>query len=108
MMEENVGLKYRLSEVLLKQQFDKPMLMDVENYQTHFLQEDQLIHLLRNDIAVLNKQLHSTTGDDALLSLLGGKLNMLRKDISLAEMQFNQLKADFSNYLLRNNLLVRD
>ncbi len=107
MMEENVGLKYRLAEVL-KQQFDQLMLLDVENYQTHFLQEDQLIHLLRNDIAVLSKQLRSTTGDEVLLSLLGGQLNMLRRDISLAEMQFNQLKADFFNYLHSHNLFAQD
>lgn len=106
MRDENVGLKYRLSEVL-KHHFNQPMLLEVENFQSYFLQEDQLILLLRNDIAVLNRQLRLSL-DEAMIAFLHVKLAGLQKDIDLAEKQFDTLKADFASYLQRNNLAVKD
>ena len=44
-MEENIHLKNRLSEVL-KANFDKNLLNDVENFYSEFIRADELIGLL--------------------------------------------------------------
>ena len=54
MMDENIHLKNRLSEVL-KDQFDKNLLVEVEGFQNNFIKEDELIGLMRNDVAELDK-----------------------------------------------------
>ena len=54
--DENVHMKNRLSEVL-QDKFDKNLLKGIEFFQSTFLKEDELIGLLRNDFAELNKLL---------------------------------------------------
>lgn len=56
MIDENVHMKNRLSEVL-QDKFDKNLLKGIEFFQSTFLKEDELIGLLRNDFAELNKLL---------------------------------------------------
>ena len=56
MIVENVHMKNRLSEVL-QDKFDKNLLKGIEFFQSTFLKEDELIGLLRNDFAELNKLL---------------------------------------------------
>ena len=56
MIDENVHMKNRLSEVL-QDKFDKNLLKRIEFFQSTFLKEDELIGLLRNDFAELNKLL---------------------------------------------------
>lgn len=56
MIDENGHMKNRLSEVL-QDKFDKNLLKGIEFFQSTFLKEDELIGLLRNDFAELNKLL---------------------------------------------------
>lgn len=102
MMEENVSLKYKLSEVL-KEKFDKKMLMAVEEYQNYFVKEDELIVLLRNDIAVLDKLMKSL-GEGKEITVMDKKLEQLRNNILLVESQFYKLKSEFTDYLIKNKL----
>ena len=102
MMDENIQLKNRLSEVL-KDQFDKNLLDDVERFQSHFIKEDQLIGLMRNDIAELDALLIENLLDDEMsMQNVHLKLKRLRNNIKNAEMQFSNLKLDFYNYLSEN------
>ena len=102
MIDENIQLKNRLSEVL-KYQFDKNLLDDVERFQSHFLKEDQLIGLIRNDIAELDALLIENLLDDGIkMQNVDLKLKRLRNNIKNAEMQFSNLKLDFYNYLSEN------
>ena len=102
MMDENIQLKNRLSEVL-KDQFDKNLLDDVERFQSHFIKEDQLIGLMRNDIAELDALLIENLLDEEMsMQNVDLKLKRLRNNIKNAEMQFSNLKLDFYNYLSEN------
>ena len=55
-MDENIQLKNRLSEVL-RDRFDKNLLVEVEVFQNYFIKEDAPIAFLRNNVAELDKLL---------------------------------------------------
>ncbi len=103
MIDDNVSLKYRLSEVL-KEKFDKKMLNEVEEYQNYFVREDELIGLLRNDIATLDKLMSASQTGVVEMSPIDKKLKKLRSNILSVENQFGMLKAEFVSYLIRNKL----
>ena len=107
MIDENVSLKYRLSEVL-KAHFDKKMLLEVEGYQNYFVREDELIGLLRNDIAVLEKLMKVSLIEGNEISPIDRKLKQLRCNILSVERQFKTLKAEFVSYLVRNKLTWKE
>ena len=54
--DENVCLKNRLSDIL-KNGFNRKLLEEFENFQTKFIKQDEMIRLLRNDTAELDKLL---------------------------------------------------
>lgn len=103
MMDENIHLKNRLSEVL-KDKFNRNLLEGVEGFQNRFVKEDELIGLLRNDVAELDKLLlkESTFEDRNTLSNIDRKLNTLRNNILTAEKEFSNLKMEFNTYLSQN------
>ena len=102
MMDENIHLKNRLSEIL-KDQFDKNLLEEVERFQSSFIKEDQLISILRNDIAELDKLLILEIFEDEFLRRkVDFKLKNLRINIKNAESQFGNLKLVFNDYLSEN------
>jgi RecJ-like exonuclease len=99
MMEENVHLKNRLSEIL-KDKLDMNLLNAAEDFQSHFILEDELIGLLRQDIAELDKMLAgAVAGNKKILNRIDSRLTQLRKNIAVAETQFGKLKLDFNSYL---------
>jgi len=102
MMDENTHLKNRLSEVL-KAEFNKNLLDEVELFLSRFIKEDELIGLLRNDLAELDKLLvKSTIGNESIKKLIYKKMKNLENNILVAEQQFNKLKLEFNNYLSVN------
>lgn len=102
MMDENVHLKNRLSEIL-KDKFDKNLLEGVEAFQSSFLKEDEMIGLLRNDVAELDKLLvREIFEDGTLIKKVDAKLKHIRHNIKNAEKEFSSLKSDFNNYLSQN------
>lgn len=100
--EENIHLKYRLSEVL-KNEFDKSLLEQMECFQNSFIKEDDLIGLLRNGVAELDSLLvwevfeNRKSGKD-----IHKKLVTLRNNIDTAEKYFARLKLEFISYLSEN------
>ena len=101
-MDENIQLKNRLSEVL-KNKFDKNLLVEVEVFQTNFIKEDTLVALLRNDVAELDKLLvREICEDGKIINKIDIRLKNLRNNIMNAEKQFSRLKSEFNSYLLEN------
>jgi len=99
MRDENIHMKNMLSEVL-KYKFDKNLLEEAESFQNSFLKEDDLIGLLRNDIAELDKLLEMIIFEDGKITNgIDMKLHKLRNNIIIAERQFGELKSAFNNYL---------
>ena len=102
MMDENIHLKYRLTEVL-KDKFDKNLLEGVESFQSNFLKEDDRISLLRNDVAELDKLLvREICEDGKIINKIDIRMKNLRTNIMHAEIQFGKLKSAFNSYLLEN------
>lgn len=102
MKDENVHLKTRLSEVL-KNNFDNRLLEEVENFQSRFIKEDELIGLLRNDAAELDRLLAREIFEDGQITdQVVKQLKKLQRNIKIAEKQFSKLKLEFNNYLSEN------
>lgn len=103
MMDENIHLKQRLSQVI-HQQTDKSFLADAEDFQTRFLKEDHHIGLLRNEVADFDKILvHEVFEDGLIFKQLLRRGKRIRENLRNAEEQFNKLKREFNNYLLENS-----
>jgi hypothetical protein len=102
MMDENIHLKNRIAEIL-KKGFDKNLLEEVENFQSRFIKEDELIGLLRNDMAELDKLLINGVPEDNMITKdIDKRLKKIRDNIITAEKYFGKLKLEFNNYLSEN------
>jgi len=100
MTEENIHLKHRLSEIL-KDDVERDLLMTAEIFQNSFVREDELIRLLRKDVFAFDQLLAREIYEDgAIVNKVMKSFKAIRKNISESESQFNQLKYQFSNYLL--------
>ena len=100
MMEENVYLKNRLSEILADAGTSEG-LVEIEDFQSRFLRSDELIRILRNDVAEL-EQFISDQKEDAVSEnpQIHSKLSRIRLNIPLVQRQEERMKADFNNFLL--------
>lgn len=102
MMDENIYLKNRLSEVL-KENFDKGLLDEMEYFQGRFVKEDESVSLLRNDIATLDKLLRRDLfADGSLLAKANKKMKEIRNNMLLSEAKFSKLKSEFNAFLAAN------
>ena len=101
-MDENIHLKNRLSEIL-KENFDKNLLEDVEVFQTRFLKADEMIMLLRNDIGEFDNLLNREIFEDGtIMKQVSKELKRLRKNIRTTEEELGRLKSEFNSYLVEN------
>ncbi len=102
MMEENINLKTRLSDII-KEKFNKNALEALDDFQSNFIKEDELISLLRNEVAELDKLFGAEPFDGGKISKeIDSKLERLRNNILIAERQFGKLNLEFNNYLSLN------
>ena len=102
MRDENIHLKNRLSEIL-KNGFNKNLLEELENFNSRFLKEDELIGLIRHDMAELDKLLLRNAFENGkIIEEIGRKLKIIRNNIELAERQFTKVQLEFNNYLSEN------
>jgi transposase len=102
MMDENVHLKNWLSEIL-KQRLDPTTTEEMENFQNHFVKEDQLIGLLRHELVELDKLLVREIFEDGqLMKSVQKKLRQVRKNMIVSEREFRKLKSAFHSYLAEN------
>ena len=99
MSEENIQLKNRLSEVL-KNNFDKNLLEEVEIYYTNIIKEDELFILLRNEINELDNLLvRKVFEEEEFMKNFEKKFRRFSNNIKNSEKQFGKLKLNFNNYL---------
>jgi hypothetical protein len=104
-MEENVLLKNKITEIL-KNNYDHNSLEEIEEFQTHFIVEDELIHSLRRDVNELDNCMRSKLAENGRLERsFYTKVENLRKDITNSITSFRILKAafdDFQNKIFSN------
>lgn len=104
LQDENIRLKNSLSEIL-KSSRDNSLLEEAENFQNNFIKEDQLIRILRHDLAEFdNLLIRDAFEDRKIVKNLRSKSRDLRKNINTAKRQFSILKSQFTNYLSENTL----
>ena len=102
MQEENIHLKNRLSDVL-KESFNKRMLDDVEVFQNNFIKGDELILLLKNELAGIENSLQSRVfAAEETNKNIEITIKKMRVNIDTAEKHFTKLNNDFNNYLSEN------
>jgi len=99
-MEENIHLKNRIAEII-ENGFNNKMLVKLEMFQSRFISEDQLIGLLRNEVAQIEQKIHREAFTEyETLAELCSKLKNLQKSMEATENQFIKLKAYFNDFLL--------
>lgn len=102
--EENNQLKNRLAETL-KNNISQRMLVELENFQTSFINIDELIYLLRRDIAVYDNLLQKIkSGDSTVVDEIILLEKELNHSIAATEIKFWKLKTDFNKYLLQKSI----
>lgn len=97
-MEENVLLKNKLADTL-KNNYEQSLLEEIEEFQTRFIREDELINSLRKDANDLENLLYGKKSE-------GGKkeksfetgIENLRKKIFDSATRFHILKSAFDNF----------
>jgi len=99
--DENIYLKNRLSDIL-KNGFERKFLDEFENFQTKFIKQDEVISLLRNDTAELDKLLNGYLNAGIIDESVDKKLAHLRNNMANYERQFFQLQLNFNTYLAEN------
>ncbi len=102
--DENVHLKNLLSGVVKDLDTDDIVLLErIEYFQNKFLDEDEIIKYLRDDISEQDKALIKDIYEDRLsLKTLEHQQIKLRKRLEISEQKFNKLKFEFNNYLGKN------
>jgi hypothetical protein len=102
MREENVHLKTRLSEIL-KDGIADNLLEEIEFFQSRLTREDDVIGLLRNELAELDKLLVRETFENGTTKrIVDNKMKGLRHSITVSARDFTKLKSEFNNYILEN------
>ena len=101
MQEENVHLKNRLSDVL-KDRFNKNMLAGVEFFQTNFIKEDEVIGLLKSEVAEVENILKWDLVTDENIFPASKRMETVRNNIDAAEKDFTKINNDFNKYLSEN------
>ena len=102
-IDENIHLKNRLSQIL-KDDFDKTTLDDLEVFHTSFLRHDELTAILRNDLVELDRCMSKEKDGISRINEISDRLKQLRNSITHAEAQFSKLKHQFNTYLADNIL----
>jgi regulator of replication initiation timing len=98
MKMENVFLKTRLAQIT-KSDKEKDLLELVEFFHAFFINEDETIAMLRNDVAKLDSQLRQAlTSDNKMAVEIVALQKRLRLDMETEERRFNKLKFEFNDY----------
>lgn len=99
MLDENIHQKNKIADIL-KKGISNGLLAGIEDYHGRFIKEDELIGLLRNDIAEADHlMVREIFEDGQVLQELHDKLEGLRHNMNIAENQFGKLKREFNGFL---------
>lgn len=92
-MEENILLKSKLTYIL-KNNYDQSSLEEIEEFQTLFLKEDELIDSLRRDVYELYKIFEEGKSE----KFLDTRIKDFRRDIDNSSVSFSVLKTAFNDF----------
>lgn len=96
--EENVCLKNRLSDIL-KNGFDRSLLEHLEDFQSKFITHDDVITLLKNDIAAVDKLIKEATAEKHDMEAIGRKMDHLRSNMITSQKEFCELQLNFNTFI---------
>lgn len=97
-MEENVLMKNKLGD-LLKKNYNKNHLEQIEEFQNKFLREDEVTDMLRNDVIKFDDLLSSQGfKDDKLGESCEKRMKKLRAELVQSENYFCSLTASFDDF----------
>jgi hypothetical protein len=97
-MDENVLLKSRLSDIV-KNNYDQNLLEEIEEFQTEFIREDELINSLRRDVNDLDNLLYSKMFEEGKMEKsFETKMDQLGRDISNSVIRFRILQSAFDDF----------
>jgi hypothetical protein len=102
MLEENIHLKNTVAG-FLQNDFTNIQLEEIESYLSKFLKKDELIAILKNEIATFERYLDmepSAKMND--IEDLDLKLRFIRNDVLDTKMKFDSLQISFYNFLIKN------
>src|SRR6185312_14441132 len=97
-MEENVLLKIQISDIL-RDNYDQNSLEEIEEFQTRFIREDELINTLRRGVNDLDNLLYGKLFESVKMEKsFDTKMENLRKDIANSTVRFRILKSTFNDF----------
>jgi len=97
-MEENVLLKIQISDIL-RDNYDQNSLEEIEEFQTRFIREDELINTLRRGVNDLDNLLYGKLFESVKMEKsFDTKMQNLRKDIANSTVRFRILKSTFNDF----------
>lgn len=97
--DENSTLKTRLAEVVKDDGINPEFLSNAELYQNKFMQKDEIISLIRQDITGIDKLLIKELYKDKAAKEVIHKQKILRRELKKLATSFNEMKFHFNNYL---------
>jgi len=101
MTEESIFAKNHIAAIL-QEPGDTDMLETLESFQSGFIEKDNLISLLRDEIAEFDKLLiRKTFENEKNNSLINSSAKKLRQQIQLAEQAFSSYLKTFNQFLQR-------
>lgn len=101
-VEENIYLKDRLSQAV-KNSLERTALEDMENFFNRSLHQDEVLALIRHDVAEFDKLLMREKYEDGVIvKKVNNELNKNRANIRKFSEAFDNFKSEFNNYLLEN------
>ncbi len=102
MKEENILFKNTISEIL-SDGFNRNLLEEVEEFQNRFIKADEVIGLLRNDIAEIDKLLLREIFEDGkIVREIELTFKRFRNHLLVAQRQFDNLKTEFNSFVGKN------
>ena len=97
-MEENILLKNRLSEIL-RNNFDHNSLEEIEEFQTKFINDDELIRFLKKNVNELDDLLSQREIKKVKMDeIIKTRFENLDNDISISTIKFRELKSAFDDF----------
>lgn len=97
---ENAYLKNRLAEIVKVSSATLLFLEKAEDYQNRFMQKDEVINLMRQDINEFDRLLAACGPDKKeLLKSIQQRQQTLRKELMLLESTFSLLKVQFRDMI---------
>ena len=97
-MEENVSIKNNIAEIL-KEEYDQYCLNEIEDFQTNSIREDEIIGILRMEVAELDDLLTNNNLDSMKLKdSLDETIKKLRNDMTYSENQFDSFISSFRDF----------